>query len=778
MKRPVVWAVIFMICGIYMRLGISAMMCLASFIFSITVISCFVMIEEDFRYAGFLLFLFAGFLLAGHSAALGETEGLAGKAVFGEGIVKDIGTTSGGNQHLTLLCDLEGETGERWEGQKAYVIWTGETRAAIGDMVRIRGTAEAFTTAAFPGGYDEKAYLETKRFSCKLFPEELETIGREESLSVKLAAARLRLQSVLSRVLPPEESGIMKAMLTGEREDISEEVRELYTKAGVTHILCISGLHMSVLALYIGFFVENVCKRTARTAAAVTIAASLGFLIFVGPTPSSVRAVVMITIVMLGRICYRVNDRLNDIAVAAMLILAVQPRFLWNAGFQLSFLTVMGLCIAGDTVGTGSGALEKLKEALRFSLYASLFSFPVVAYHFYGISLAGILANLVILPLSGILLGAGILSVALGLFCIPAGIFAAGSVYVILQIYKAVCTVLAAVPFGYILTGRPSLSVILLYYALLLFFLRYGREEKSWKKTAVLCAALWCASFENQLFRRENTVMFLDVGQGDAAVVSTYDGRTFLVDGGGVYGKERGENKGATVILPYLESLGIQEVTAAFVSHPDSDHMTGILEVMDEISVQTVCLSAYPFAAEEELESLKIAVEENGSRLYFVKAGDISSDGDWECLYPLEGVAFHDGDENHGSMLLRYTYGGTKVLFTGDLGSLDERLLVKRETELSADILKVSHHGSKNASELEFLESAAPQTAVISCGRGNIYGHPSPETLERLSAVTETVYRTDLDGGVIVTLSGDGGWKLETMAGRKSFYERVLEKVH
>ncbi len=776
MKRPVVWAVIFMICGIYMRLGISAMMCLASFLFAVAAISCFVIVERNFWYAGFLLLLLAGFLLAGRIAVHGETEGLAGKAVFGEGIVKDIGTTSGGNQSLTLLCDLEEEKGERWEGQKAYVIWTGETRAAVGDRVRIQGTAEAFSVAAFPGGYDEKAYLETKRFSCKLFLEEMETIGREESLSAKLAAARLRLQGVLTRVLPPEESSIMRAMLTGEREDISGEVRELYTKAGVTHILCISGLHMSVLALYISFFVENVCKRTARTAAAVTIAASLGFLIFVGPTPSSVRAVVMITIVMLGRICYRVNDRLNDIAVAAMLILAVQPRFLWNAGFQLSFLTVMGLCIAGETAGTGGGVLEKLKEALRFSLYASLFSFPVVAYHFYGISLAGILANLVILPLSGILLGAGILSVALGLFCIPAGIFAAGSVYVILQIYKAVCTVLATMPFGYILTGRPSLLVILLYYALLLFLLRYGREEKSWKKAAVLCAVLWCVVFENQLFRRENTVMFLDVGQGDAAVVSTYDGRAFLVDGGGVYGKERGENKGATVVLPYLESLGIREVTAAFVSHPDSDHMTGILEVMDEMPVQAVCLSAYPFA-EEEWESLKTAAEENGSRLYFVKADDISSDGDWECLYPLEGVAFRDGDGNHGSMLLRYTYGGTKVLFTGDLGSLDERLLVERETELSADILKVPHHGSKNASELEFLESAAPQTAVISCGRGNIYGHPSPETLERLGTVAENIYRTDLDGSIIVTLSHDGDWKMETMAGQKPFYERMPGKV-
>ena len=116
-------------------------------------------------------------------------------------------------------------------------------------------------------------------------------------------------------------------------------------------------------------------------------------------------------------------------------------------------------------------------------------------------------------------------------------------------------------------------------------------------------------------------------------------------------------------------------------------------------------------------------------------------------------------------------------MFTGDLGSLDERLLVEREKELSADILKVPHHGSKNASELEFLESAAPQTAVISCGRGNIYGHPSPETLERLGTVAENIYRTDLDGSIIVTLSHDGDWKMETMAGQKPFYERMPGKV-
>lgn len=750
----------------------SEMICLASLLFAAGAMSYFVIKERDARYSVFLLFLLLGIFLAGQSAKQGEETGLSGKMVYGEGIVREAGTTGGGNQKLTLSCDLTDEEGGLWKGQKAYVIWSGEAEAQAGCRVRIRGKAEPFSCAAFPGGYDEKSYLETKRFSCKIFPDELEILGRDGSARGMAAAAKFRLQSVLESILPAEESGVMKAMLTGERDDISEATRELYTRAGVTHILCISGLHMSILALYIAFFLEKICKRSARLSAGITIAASISFLLFTGPTPSAVRAVTMITVLMLGRICCRVHDRMNDIAIAALLILVLQPKNLWHAGFQLSFLTVTGLCIAGEHAKPGKTAWEKARESLRFSLYASLSSFPVVAYHFYGISFAGIFANMIVLPLSGFLLGAGILSAVLGLFCIPAGIFAAGSVYVILQVYQAVCFCLSSLPFGYIQTGRPSLLFILLYYALLLLILLRGRERGCWKKAAVLCAALWLAAFENALLRKENRVMFLDVGQGDAAVVSTYDGKAYLVDGGGIYGRERGENKGATVILPYLKSLGIREVEAAFLSHPDIDHMTGILEVMDEMPVRAVLLSDYPFEEGEEIQTLK----EMTTAVYAVKAGDISSDGRWECFYPLEGVAFGDGDDNHGSLLLRYTYGGTNVLFTGDMGSADEQLLLESGAEIAADILKVSHHGSKYASGADFLEKAAPRLAVISCGRGNIYGHPSPETLQRLEAAAEKTCRTDLDGSITVTLSPDGSWRAETAAGQKPLWDKLRER--
>lgn len=780
MKRPVVWATAFTIYGIYGRLGMSEMICLVSFTFILIKILQYVMTEKEPRYFLFLTFALLGFLLAGRSGAALEGEMVLQGDVAGKGIVREIGETSGGNQKLTLRGDLENGLGEKAVNQKIYVIWTGKERFAVGDVVALQGELTPFYRQKYPGGYDERLYLTTRGFDCKIYPDELQKVGEVLSPALVLAKARGKLQETLDGILPAEESGIMKAMLTGEREDIPPELRELYTKAGITHILCISGLHMSMLALYVSFFVEKLLKRSRRTGAAVTMAAALGFLAFAGATPSSIRAVTMICVVMLGRLLYRTHDRLNNIAVAALGLLLVQPLYLWHIGFQLSFLTVTGLCVAAEQrekEKQGEGILAKGKDALLFSLYASLFSFPVVAYHFYWISFAGILANLVVLPLSGFLLGFGIISALLGLLFQPAGVFAAGSVYAVLRIFKAICLLLTKLPFAYVLMGRPSLFVILFYYLLLLWILTQGRKRYGYIGGAVLCALLWWGVFENQLFRKENTVAFLDVGQGDAAVVLTYDKKTYLIDGGGVYGKEFGENVGITVILPYLEYLGVEELDGVFLSHPDRDHMLGLLEVIDQIPAKALFFSDYPFACTEKLNFIKEIVEKNHIPLYTVKEGDKSSDGAWECLYPMEGVVIGDGDENHGSMVLRYAYGGMKVLFTGDIDGWDEWLLTEDGIDVAADVLKVSHHGSGYSSQDYFLKAVRPTAAVISCGQNNLYGHPHKQALERIQTVTEEIYRTDEAGSVLLRLSPRGTWHIETLAERKPFYERIKETM-
>lgn len=781
MKRVAVWAALFTICGIYLRLGRSELICLVFFLFLLLSLLHFVVKTGKIRYVLFLLFGIVGFLMAGHSAEKATAETALFGIAEGQGMIKEAGLTDSGNQKLTIQCDLKDGEGNDLQKVKLYVIWSGEERFQAGDQVSFKGELMPFYKASVPGGYDEELYLRTKGYEGKMYPQEMEYLGEDHSLQSRLARARAKVHAALDSILPSNESGIMKAMLTGDKGDIPAESYRLYARAGIVHVLCISGLHMSVLALYVSFFMEKILKQTKRVSAAATMLAALSFLLFIGFTPSAVRAVTMICVVMTARVLFRSHDRLNEIALAALLILFIEPLYLFHIGFQLSFVTVLGLCIAAEYIERKGREdrtwKDDLRESLAFSLYASMFSFPLAAYYFYYISPAGILANLVIIPLSGLLLGMGIISAFLGMLWMPLGVFAAGSVYGILHLFEITCHLLLRLPFAYVPVGRPAEAVILLYYGLLFFWLKYSERKGSWKGAAILCIALWCAVFENQLFRKETTVTFLDVGQGDAAVIHTWEGKTYLVDGGGEYGKEFGENVGHTVLLPYLEFLGVTEVEAAFLSHPDRDHMTGLLEIMEYIPIKQFYLGEYPYEVTKDFRFLKEILEKYRITLYTVDDRSHSPDEEWLCLAPVSEFFFSEGEDNHGSMVLKYTVGDTEVLFTGDMSFEDEQLLLKKNADVSADILKVSHHGSKYSSNNDFLRAVAAKAAVISCGEENLYGHPHTETLERLAESGTEIYRTDVSGSVQVKLKQDGAFTIETMAERNPLYERIKKTV-
>lgn len=776
-RRPMVWATFFTICGIMMRLSVSAMVCLVSFLSVILIMSYFVM-KRRWKYLFFFCFVIYGFCLGSFSAEQQESlPQLSGEAE-GEGIVLDVGRTASGNLKLVIRCDLQDEQGNHIEEQKVYGLLSDEkpsAEIAVGERIRFSGEMAEFYAPAYPGGYDEALHWATEGVYEKLYLEDVTQIGKEDSLSARMAGYRKAFRESLQQIFPAKESGILQAMLTGEREDIPQDIYDTYRKAGVVHVLCISGLHMSVLAVYISLFLERVLGCSRRSSAVVTIGAVAAFLLFIESSPSSLRAGIMISVVMLGRLCFRLSDRKNTLAIAAFLLLSMQPLYLLHAGFQLSFLTVLGICIALEKTEKQGRKKGGWKEALRISVYASLFSYPLVAYHFSAVSLAGLLANLIILPMSGLLLGFGLFSGICSLVSVQAGIFAAGSAYMMLQLFEGICRAVLQLPFAYLTVGRPSMDAALLYYGLLLLFCKGMDWKGGWKVGLLLCSLLFCSFFQNPLFWKENRLVFPDVGQGDAAVLSTWEGKHYLIDGGGAYGKPMGENTGKRVLLPYLEQLGIRKLDGIFLSHPDYDHMIGLLEVCEEIPTEGFYLSAYPFAETEETALLKETLVKYQVPLYTVKAGD--TDDGFTCLYPLQGVSFQDGEENHGSLVLRYEYGGTRILFTGDITEEDERLLLTQGMDVSADILKVAHHGSKHSSQEAFLQAVSPQTAILSCGKENIYGHPHEETIERLESVGAELYRTDQDGAVLIHLGRDGKIQIETTAERNPFYERYIERL-
>lgn len=775
MKRPLVWSAIFTICGIYCRLGISEMICLVFFLSVLGATSYFVIKERDWKYALLLLFALVGFFAADAKAKWMERPMPYGE-IAAEGLVCETGHTSGGNQKLMLRVAAEGT-----QEMQLYAIWTGEETFAVGDLVEFTGEIIPFDLPTYPGGYDEVRFLAMKGYEAKIFPEEMRKIGEEGSVTAAFAKGRVYLHGIMEQILPAEEAGILKALLTGEREDIPAETQELYTRAGVTHILCISGLHISILGLSLDLFLTRVlrCGRGLKTAALLLL--STLFLCFTGITPSAVRAVAMIYILALGKYWFCLYDRRTAIAAAAMLILLAEPLYLWHSGFQLSFATIWGISIGVERIEVNRPwkrtPIDNFKESVLISLYASLFSYPIVAYHFYWISTVGILANLVIIPLSGLLLGMGMLSVVLGILFTPAGIFAAGSVYVILQIYEKTCQLLTSLPYAYFLTGSPSLWTVLLCYLLLFLLLCAAERKRSWVGGVVVCAAIWCSVFGNRMLWKENTLAFLDVGQGDAALLVTHEKKAYLIDGGGLYGREFGENTGEMVVLPYLEYLGIDRLEGAFLSHMDEDHMIGLLEAADALPTKAIYLSHASVDLEKDNKIFREIVEKNEIPLYTVSNGNASVDGAWKCLYPYADIAFSAADSNLTSMVLSYEYGSTRILFTGDLPAEGERLLLQLGETLSADILKVSHHGSKGATTAEFLEAVSPEAAIISCGTRNLYGHPHGETLERLAESGAEIFRTDLDGSVILRLSPQDGYTIETMAEREPFYERIKKTM-
>ena len=709
-----------------------------------------------------------------------EIPMLEGETLSGcEGVILDEGATTTGKQKLYIQLKNPLEDGAK-NSIKIYAIWDGEDNLKIGDMILLSGKVLSLDTRKIPGGYDERLYLKTMGVAYKMFPDEVVRVGNTNGFNVILQKQKEKVFDVFDTVLPQQESGIIKAMATGEREDISPEIRELYLKAGINHILCVSGLHVSIFMMLIQAFMEKVLKKGKRSAAGVTIVFCVGFLIFTGFSPSTVRAVIMISVALAGRIIFRKSDMLNNLAIAATILLLYQPLYLWNAGFQLSFITVLGIWMGLQQITKEEGWHGKIKQSFLLSLYASFFSYPIVAYHFFSISLIGILVNLMILPLCGVLLFFAFFTGVAGLIFPPLAAISAGGAYGILKFFELVCRVAVSVPKGYLLVGSPSIATIVLCYILLVLCSFYGRKFCNAK--TILCAfiVLIFSIYGNRLLFHKNKVAFLDVGQGDATVISTYNGKAIVIDGGGWFGTEIGKNTGVKVIQPYLEYLGIGEIEGIFLTHFDSDHMLGVIELCDSIPTKGFYLSAYPYSETENWDRLKGVLEKKEIMLYTVKESDSAAwgeDGTLTCLYPPEGVKFTDNDDNHGSLVLSYAYAGTKVLFTGDAGVEDERILLSEGADVSAEILKLGHHGSKNSSSGDFLQAVSPSVGIISCGENNRYGHPHEETMERLKEAEITPYRTDEQGTIIAKLSPKGSYQMEAVAERESVYERVKETM-
>lgn len=565
------------------------------------------------------------------------------------------------------------------------------------------------------------------------------------------------LKDRVAAAFTEEAAPLVTALLTGDRSGLSDGDYAALQRSGLAHVIAVSGLHVSFLA---GLAAALLGARRRRTAVC-TIALLLCFAAVVGNTPSVLRAVFMQSMLLLAPLLGREEDKPTSLCAVLMLLLLQNPYAAASVSLQLSFAAVAGIYLFSGPLTerwtarlparpksfwakTGCLAARFVLSSLAVSLGAIAFTTPLTAWHFQSVSLVGPLANLLCLWAVSLAFLGGLAAAVLGLFLPgPAALLALPAALPALYVQR-MADALAALPFAALSTQPVYLKLWLaLVYALLLLYL-LGRGEKKRPLvplglgTAGLCMALVFQAASHTAGRL--TVSVLDVGQG-LSVALLSGGRAALVDCGGT----GADNPGDTA-ADYFQSLGLSRIDLVVLTHYHEDHAGGIPELLERLEVGLLVL---PDVEEDDplrREITALAEEKGIETLFLAEDADVTFGESALRIYAPLG----SGGANEEGLSVLCTAGDFDGLITGDMNDTVEKRLVKYGSLPDLELLVAGHHGSKYATSEELLLATTPELAVISVGY-NTYGHPAPETLERLAAAGCAIYRTDWSGTVTIT---------------------------
>ncbi len=656
-------------------------------------------------------------------------------------------------------------------------------RPRLGSRIRVTGQFETFSQATNPGEFDAQKYYASLNIGGMLKKAEVTAEGSKYSV-VKEALFGLReyWKERLYRYFPEKEASVLSAMLLGDRTQLHEGTKELYMQNGIIHILSISGLHITLMGM-------GLYKLLRRAGCPIIVAALAGGLmlflygIMTGMGVSALRAIGMYLVRMSGEILGRTYDMLTALGFMGLVMLAGSTERLSQVGFLLSFGSLCGIgvimpalvledddkwsaCLRGKVNGRLKGILASLvksvwKAALP-GIAVTLTMLPIQLYYYFEIPVYSIILNLLVLPFMGILMAVGLIVMIL-----PGMFWAAQLDVLILDGFEWLCQVFGNLPYHTWNSGAPKVWQIIAYYVLLVYSIHVNIKLprniklKSFRcqrifRIMVLFIAILLLGWRG---REHLSVTFLDVGQGDGICVQTKK-ETYLFDCGSSSEKSIGEY----VLIPYLKHEGISHLEGIFVSHPDKDHISGILELLalSEAKGITIERLIFPDLAEGRMESefssLLEAVdkmEEGKPEVLTMSAGSFWQSGEvlFTCLHP--PADSEKNNSNAYSQCFLVEYEDFTMLLTGDVeGEGEEKLLqeLKGKSIGELDLLKVAHHGSKYSTGEEMLALLKPDIAVISCGEDNSYGHPHEEIIQRLDEVGSEILTTPQCGAITVKI--------------------------
>ncbi len=704
-----------------------------------------------------------------------------------------------------------------------------------GDEVAVLAEAKRPQIFKDEGAFDRRAYLAQQNIDLVATlraPQLIERISSSTpTIGTVLARARRTLRDEIDVLFAaaPQVAGVLRAMLLGDRNFVDRAEALDFQKTGVFHVLVVAGLHVGALAFAL-YWVGRKLRLSRMWTTLFTLTMLAAYVGIVEQRTPVLRAAMMAAIVVLGGFFFRRLELLNSAAVAAVILLAAKPLALRDSSFQLTFVAIgciAGLALpwlektaqphvralrgwrdvtrdaahepraiqfridlrslalwltsrlpqrlskpTGDLIAGGLSLTFRVWELLVLTLALQAGMLPLMARDFHRIPLSAPLVNLAAVPLTGIVVPLGFLTLACGLVFTATGKLLAVPLAWLTSLLLRIVQWFAHFPrWSYRIPG-PPLWLIVLFFAVGILLGAEMRLKHPLHKTMVwglrggfVACALTIAiyPFGERLTKGKLELTALDVGQGDSLLVVTPGGKTLLIDGGGAFGgfpgheEHNGVDPGEEAVSPYLWSRGFQKLDVVALTHAHQDHLGGLTAILENFRVAQLWIgrevSVPALVRLEELaRERKISIEHE------LRGKSFRWDGvDGEFLWPEiapEEVA--SSAKNNDSLVLLLRYGNETLLLPGDAEKEVEREILSENgpEAMRADVLKIGHHGSKNSTTPEFLAAVQPSVGIISAGEDNPYGHPSPELLERLENAGIRILRTDQNGAVQVMTDG------------------------
>ncbi|MBN1366273.1 MAG: DNA internalization-related competence protein ComEC/Rec2 [Syntrophaceae bacterium] len=813
MHRPLIYILISLTAGIVVGSYFTVSSCIMLIASTLIVLFVLLSIRKKWITTGFIflisfIFLLGFFNIQKQNFFLKNEQNVINYIDQGkisiEGIVIEPSISYPDKNVLILQCI-------RIRQDTSYIPTSGTIRLTIpnnldfqyGDFVRFRSSLKKINNFQNPGCFNYERFMNLQGIYVSGYIKDSSEIillrkNAAHIIRLKLESFRIYLKQLIQKNSLSPEKEIIEAMTLGNKNEIPPDVRDIFNKTGISHILSISGLHIGMVGATFFLLIFLILKSSEYLMLKfniIKLAVTAAFLIIViyaliaGMGIPVMRATLMAFIFLSALLFGKQNDLYNTLALAGLIILVISPEALFDISFQLSFMSVLAIIFI---VPRFSNSLPEkisilpfwIQSIIRYTyltiivcIAATIGTLPLIIYYFHRVSCVAIIANIIAVPLLGTLtLAVSMFFILFSFSPVISGFFVQLATF-FTQVSITIISKLAALPFSSISLIKPNMIEIAAFYLLIFLVIRLIDEKKkrnikdefspfrftAIKYLLIFVVLFFAADITYFIFKDKLSsdlqITIIDVGQGNSTLVQFPKGENMLIDGGGFLNCSF--DVGKCVVAPFLYKMRISKISTAVLSHPDPDHLLGLIYILNNFKVSQVWKNilhvdsdVYPQWRETiKLNNIKVFLISNKLPPKIINGVRV------KVLWPDNNYFkkiknLSDGDVNNSSVVLKITFGKMSFLIPGDISAAIEKKLIKSGADLKSDVLVVPHHGSNHSSSNEFIKAVACRYAVVSAGESNMFRHPHPSVLQRYRNAGVKIFRTNEDGAVTFKTNG------------------------